>query len=91
MLADDVVDSLLDAAAYGSYTVKRGTMTATFRSRFVLIGTMNPEEGRLRPQILDRLGLRIVVKGLAETTQRLEASTGSNLPGKSTAFSPRLL
>ncbi len=73
MLADDVVDSILDAAAYGSYTVKRGTMTATFRSRFVLIGTMNPEEGRLRPQILDRLGLRIVVDGLAETTQRLEA------------------
>jgi len=73
MLADDVVDSILDAAAYGSYTVKRGTMTATFRSRFVLIGTMNPEEGRLRPQILDRIGLRIVVEGLAETTQRLEA------------------
>lgn len=73
MLADDVVDSILDAAAYGSYTVKRGTMTATFRSRFVLIGTMNPEEGRLRPQILDRIGLRIVVEGLAETTQRLTA------------------
>jgi magnesium chelatase subunit I len=73
LLADDVVDSILDAAAYGSYTVKRGTMTATFRSRFVLIGTMNPEEGRLRPQILDRLGLRIVVEGLTETAQRLEA------------------
>ena len=73
MLADDVVDSILDAAAYGSYTVKRGTTTATFRSRFVLIGTMNPEEGRLRPQIMDRFGLRIVVKGLTDTDQRLEA------------------
>src|SRR4030043_2230151 len=73
LLADEVVDSILDAAAYGSYTVRRGITAATFRSRFVLIGTMNPEEGRLRPQIMDRFGLRIVVKGLKETDQRLEA------------------
>jgi len=73
MLADEVVDSILDAAAYGSYTVKRGATTAIYRSRFVLIGTMNPEEGRLRPQIMDRFGLRIVVKGLTDTDQRLEA------------------
>jgi magnesium chelatase subunit I len=73
LLSDEVVDAILDAAAYGSYTVKRGSTMATFRSRFVLIGTMNPEEGRLRPQIMDRFGLRIVVKGLNDTTQRLEA------------------
>ena len=73
LLADEVVDSILDAAAYGSYIVRRGATSATFRSRFVLIGTMNPEEGRLRPQIMDRFGLRIVVKGLKETDQRLEA------------------
>jgi magnesium chelatase subunit I len=73
LLADEVVDSILDAAAYGSYTVRRSATSATFRSRFVLIGTMNPEEGRLRPQIMDRFGLRIVVKGLSETNQRLEA------------------
>jgi magnesium chelatase subunit I len=73
LLSDEVVDAILDAAAYGSYTVRRGPTTATFRSRFVLIGTMNPEEGRLRPQIMDRFGLRIVVKGLKETDQRLEA------------------
>jgi magnesium chelatase subunit I len=73
LLSDDVVDAILDAAAYGSYTVKRGTNTATYRSRFVLIGTMNPEEGRLRPQIMDRFGLRIVVKGLEDKNQRLEA------------------
>jgi magnesium chelatase subunit I len=73
LLADEVVDSILDAAAYGSYTVRRGITSATFRSRFVLIGTMNPEEGRLRPQIMDRFGLRIVVKGLTDTNQRLEA------------------
>ena len=73
LLADEVVDSILDAAAYGSYTVRRGITAATFRSRFVLIGTMNPEEGRLRPQIMDRFGLRIVVKGLTDTSQRLDA------------------
>ena len=73
LLSDDVVDAILDAAAYGSYTVKRGANTATYRSRFVLIGTMNPEEGRLRPQIMDRFGLRIVVKGLEEKSQRIEA------------------
>ena len=49
LLSDEVVDAILDAAAYGSYTVKRGSTMATFRSRFVLIGTMNPEEGRLTP------------------------------------------
>ena len=73
LLSDDVVDAILDAAAYGSYTVKRGSNTATYRSRFVLIGTMNPEEGRLRPQIMDRFGLRIVVKGLVDKDERLEA------------------
>jgi magnesium chelatase subunit I len=73
LLSDDVVDAILDAAAYGSYTVKRGANTATYRSHFVLIGTMNPEEGRLRPQIMDRFGLRIVVKGLEDKDQRLEA------------------
>jgi magnesium chelatase subunit I len=73
LLADDVVDAILDAAAYGSYTVKRGASTANYRSRFMLIGTMNPEEGRLRPQIMDRFGLRVVVKGLEDKDQRLEA------------------
>lgn len=73
LLSDEVVDSILDAAAYGSYTVRRGSSAATYRSRFVLIGTMNPEEGRLRPQIMDRFGLRIVVKGLDDINLRMEA------------------
>ncbi|NJD60090.1 MAG: magnesium chelatase [Anaerolineales bacterium] len=73
LLSDDVVDAILDAAAYGSYTVKRGTNTATYRSRFMLVGTMNPEEGRLRPQIMDRFGLRVVVRGLEDNHDRLEA------------------
>ena len=73
LLADDVIDAILDAAAYGSYTVKRGASTGTYRARFMLIGTMNPEEGRLRPQIMDRFGLRSVVKGLEDKAQRMDA------------------
>ena len=73
LLGDDIVDSILDAAAQGSYTVRRGSVAATYRSRFVLIGSMNPEEGRLRPQILDRFGLRVIVRGLEDTEERLEA------------------
>ena len=73
LLGDDIIDSILDAAAQGTYTVRRGPVVATYRSRFVLIGSMNPEEGRLRPQILDRFGLRVIVKGLEGASQRLEA------------------
>lgn len=73
LLGDDIIDSILDAAAQGSYTVRRGPIAATYRSRFVLIGSMNPEEGRLRPQILDRFGLRVIVRGLDGASERLEA------------------
>lgn len=73
LLSDDIVDSILDAAAQGSYTVRRGPLAATYRSRFVLVGSMNPEEGRLRPQILDRFGLRVIVRGLEDADERLEA------------------
>jgi magnesium chelatase subunit I len=73
LLSDDIIDSILDAASQGFYTVRRGSIAATYRSRFVLIGSMNPEEGRLRPQILDRFGLRVIVRGLEDAAQRLEA------------------
>ena len=73
LLNDEIVDAILDAAAQGSYTVRRGPLAATYRSRFVLVGSMNPEEGRLRPQILDRFGLRVLVSGLKGKQQRLEA------------------
>ncbi len=73
LLSDDVVDAILDAAAQGSYTVRRGPISATYRSRFALIGSMNPEEGRLRPQILDRFGLRLMIRGLENPDDRLEA------------------
>lgn len=71
LLGDEIVDAILDAAAQGHYTVRRGPMRAAYRSRFTLIGSMNPEEGRLRPQIMDRFGLRVLVSGLADTGERL--------------------
>jgi len=73
LLDDDLVNAVLDASAQGIYTLHRGTLSATYRARFVLIGSMNPEEGRLRPQILDRFGLRVVVRGLDDPEERLEA------------------
>jgi magnesium chelatase subunit I len=73
LLGDDIIDAILDAAAQGIYTVRRGAVSATYRSRFLLIGSMNPEEGKLRPQILDRFGLRVVVRGLENANERLEA------------------
>ena len=72
LLANDVVDAILDASAQGKFTVRRGPLASTYRARFVLVGSMNPEEGRLRPQIMDRFGLRIVVRGLTEPADRLE-------------------
>ncbi len=73
LLGDDIIDAILDAASQGSYTVRRGPVSANYRSRFVLIGSMNPEEGKLRPQILDRFGLRVIVHGLENIDERLEA------------------
>jgi magnesium chelatase subunit I len=71
LLDEQIIDAILDAAAQGQYTVRRGPLAATYRSRLVLIGTMNPEEGLLRPQIQDRFGLRVVVRGLAREADRL--------------------
>jgi magnesium chelatase subunit I len=73
LLADEIVDAILDAAAQGNYLVQRGAVSAAYRARFALVGSMNPEEGRLRPQILDRFGLRVIVRGLEKKTDRLEA------------------
>ncbi len=72
LLDDQVVNAILDAAAQGRYTVRRGPLSATYNARFVLAGSMNPEEGALRPQIMDRLGLRVVVSGLEKSAHRLE-------------------
>ena len=73
LLQNEIINSILDAASMGKYTVRKGQIASTFRSRFTLIGSMNPEEGNLRPQILDRFGLRVVTSGLDQTDDRLEA------------------
>lgn len=72
LLDNQIVDVILDAAAQGSFTVRRGVVAGTYRSRFVLVGSMNPEEGKLRPQILDRFGLRVNVRGLMSPEDRAE-------------------
>lgn len=73
LLSDAITDAILDAAGQGQYTVRRGPLKLTYRAQFTLIGSMNPEEGRLRPQILDRFGLRAVVKGLPSPDLRYQA------------------
>ena len=73
LLEDEIINAILDAAAQGTYTVRRGPISSTYRARFTLIGSMNPEEGNLRPQITDRFGLRIIVRGLEKIDDRLEA------------------
>lgn len=67
-----IADAILDAAAQGQYTVRRGAQAATYRSRITLVGSMNPEEGQLRPQIQDRFGLRVLVRGVTDAQERLE-------------------
>lgn len=74
LLEPAVVDAILDAAAQGRTFVRRGAMVRLYPSRFILIGSMNPEEGRLRPQILDRFGLRVWTAPLAAGSERLEAT-----------------
>jgi magnesium chelatase subunit I len=72
LLSPAVVDAILDAAAQGRTLVRRGAVTRLYPSQFVLVGSMNPEEGDLRPQILDRFGLRVWVAPLDDPRQRLE-------------------
>ncbi len=72
LLEDHVVDVLLDSAAMGVNTVEREGVSYSHPARFVLIGTMNPEEGDLRPQLLDRFGLVVLVRGEANKDLRKE-------------------
>ncbi len=72
LLEDHVVDVLLDSAAMGVNTVEREGVSYSHPARFILIGTMNPEEGDLRPQLLDRFGLVVQVRGEAERSLRKE-------------------
>jgi magnesium chelatase subunit D len=73
LLPDHIVDLLLDAAASGWVTVERDGVSAGEPARFVLVGTMNPEEGELRPQFVDRFGLCVRIRGLAVHETRIAA------------------
>ncbi|MGW1061078.1 magnesium chelatase subunit D family protein [Micromonospora rubida] len=72
LLPDHLVDLLLDAAATGRVSVERDGVSVEHASRFVLIGTMNPEEGELRPQLLDRFGLTVEVAAPRDPALRVE-------------------
>lgn len=72
LLDDHVVDVLLDCAAMGINTVEREGISYSHPARFTLIGTMNPEEGDLRPQLLDRFGLVVDVGGETDAARRVE-------------------
>jgi magnesium chelatase subunit D len=72
LLHDHLVDLLLDAAAMGRSTVERDGVSVEHAARFVLVGTMNPEEGELRPQLLDRFGLTVEVAAPRDPALRVE-------------------
>ncbi|MCX7817321.1 MAG: ATP-binding protein [Syntrophales bacterium] len=72
LLEDHLVDLLLDSAAMGVNTVEREGVSFSHPSRFILVGTMNPEEGDLRPQLLDRFGLCVRVSSVTDKELRVE-------------------
>lgn len=71
LLDDHVVDLLLDSAAMGVNVVEREGISFQHPARFILVGTMNPEEGELRPQLLDRFALSVDVRGLSNAGDRM--------------------
>ncbi|MBI5000427.1 MAG: ATP-binding protein [Euryarchaeota archaeon] len=72
LLDDYIVDILLDAASSGMVNVEREGISLTHPARFIIVGSMNPEEGELRPQILDRIALQTDVIGIQDVGQRIE-------------------
>ena len=72
LLDDHVVDVLLDSAAMGMNIVEREGISFSHPARFILVGTMNPEEGELRPQLLDRFGLSVEIHGIRNARERVE-------------------
>jgi Mg-chelatase subunit ChlI len=71
LLDDHVVDVLLDSAAMGMNIVEREGISFTHPARFILVGTMNPEEGDLRPQLLDRFALSVEITGIRDPRERV--------------------
>jgi len=72
LLDDHVVDLLLDSAAMGVNVVEREGISFSHPSRFILVGTMNPEEGELRPQLLDRFALCVDIGGISDPNARVD-------------------
>jgi len=72
LLPDHIVDCILDAAASGWNYVEREGVSVSHPSRFMLIGTMNPEEGELRPQLLDRFPIHVTIEGIFDESSRVE-------------------
>jgi magnesium chelatase subunit D len=72
LLDDHLVDILLDSAAMGINIIEREGISVSHPSRFILVGTMNPEEGELRPQLLDRFGLSVNIAGTKAVEERIE-------------------
>ena len=72
LLEDHIVDVLLDAAAMGVNTIEREGISYAHPAKFILVGTMNPEEGDIRPQLLDRFALSVYVRGEQDTEKRTE-------------------
>jgi magnesium chelatase subunit D len=72
LLDDHVVDLLLDSAAMGVNVVEREGISFSHPARFILVGTMNPEEGELRPQLLDRFALCVEIKGIIDPKARMD-------------------
>ena len=90
LLDDHVVDVLLDSAAMGMNIVEREGISFSHPARFILVGTMNPEEGDLRPQLLDRFALSVEIHGIRDARERVmimernlafEADAGGLPPG----------
>ena len=71
LLDDHVVDLLLDSAAMGVNIVEREGISFSHPARFILVGTMNPEEGDLRPQLLDRFALSVDIHGIRDARERV--------------------
>jgi len=72
LLPDHLVDDLLDAAAMGVNIVEREGISVSHPSKFILVGTMNPEEGSLRPQLLDRFALHVKIESIKDIHERVE-------------------
>ena len=75
LLPDHLIDILLDVSASGRNYVERDGLSHQHEARFVLVGTMNPDEGELRPQILDRFGLMVELKGPSSIEERVQITS----------------